>query len=257
MAKKIALLLLVTCCMFGCVQPKNNFHTQPGCPITKTCHLTNIDSVVISGSAQVELVNGANELTITGTPEDIAISTANLQCHTLYLGTPVTCATGLRFKLAVPCLRKITVEQHASVTSNNFSSPNLTIKTKDYGAIKLEGNLGVDNIIQRGAGKIELTWINTNKLMIDSTDIGPVYLAGSANDTLIKATNCAHVDARYLRCKKLIAITANNAEAYVLPLKSFSAYAIDKSNIYYYKRPHKITILTKDSGNVLKPGWIH
>lgn len=257
MLKKIILLLGV---LFGCVacMPHKTAMTNEdaNCPRTQVFKFAHVDTVIVSDSAHVTMTQGANMLTLHGTPEDLATSSIKIDHNTLYIDVPATTAMALTVNLCITQLHNLTVVNHAYVTGDKLHFDDLTIKAENYGAINLEGQLGVNQVTQRGAGKIDLSWINSDKLVIDSNNNGPIYLAGAVKDMLAKLSKTAHLDARYLRTQKATVLTADTAEAYVLATKSLAAYAIEKSNIYYYKRPPKFTVVTRDAGNVLKPDWI-
>ena len=111
--------------------------------------------------------------------------------------------------------------------------------------------------LKLGNGRINIDWIKTDSLIIEGSGSGPVYLAGETDNLVIKLMRKARLHARYLRAQKAHVFTTDNAIAEIFVLDTLGAYAVNNSNIYYYKRPKDITIVTKDTGNVLYPHWVN
>ena len=197
-------------------------------------------SIVLNGNATVELVNGPY-----ATDDDKTI----VKNQVLFI-------TFKASKISAPRLKNITVANNSVVNAKNFKTSNLTITAKGNGTVNLEGKYNINKIYQYGSGRINIDWIDSDNLFIDSNSKGPIYLAGKVNSMVAKLTHNAMFDARYLRTKKASIFTTDTARAYIAVLDTLGAFAVDNSNIYYYKRPHKITVVTKGSGNVLHPDWI-
>ena len=68
---------------------------------------------------------------------------------------------------------------------------------------------------------------------------------------LVKLMNNAKLNARYLHVNKASLFITDKALAEVSVIDELSAYAVDASNVYYYKRPKDIKAVTRDSANVL------
>jgi hypothetical protein len=175
----------------------------------------------------------------------------------LYVNVPAFLANEIETKVFTTNLTKLNVTGNSAVWSKKFRAANLEINTANHGDLKLEGEYSISKIIQRGAGKIDINWINSKKLIVDSNSNGPIYLAGEVKDMLVKLMSNSYLDAHYLRAHKAVVMTTDKAEANVTVLDALSGYAIDHSNIYYYKRPPSLTVVTRDSGNVLHPDWLH
>jgi hypothetical protein len=214
---------------------------------TQKYSLKPFKSIVLQGRASIELVNGSYAANATG---------MKVASQVLHVGTPAL-ATNVPIKVFAPGLKNITVTDNATVSSKNFKTAGLSINAKNNGTINLEGQFAIDKIYQRGNGRINISWIDSNNLFIDSDSGGPIYLAGTANNMTIKLTRDSQLDARYLRAQKASVLTTDKARADVLAIDTLGAFAVDKSNVFYYKRPHDLTVLTKGSGNVLQPDWIH
>ena len=220
--------------------------------ITQKHSLNRFKSVILSGNTTVELVNGQYATNITGSGKDLYSCHTDIRDQVLYINAKSSVA----IKLIVPGLKNITVTDNATLNAKDFITNNLTIIAKNNGTINLEGQFNIDKIYQRGNGRINITWVSSNKLFIDSNSGGPIYLAGIANNIVAKLTHNAQLDVRYLRTQKASVFTTDKAKADILVLDTLEAFAVDNSNIYYYKRPHYLTVVTRNSGNVLHPDWI-
>ena len=222
-------------------------------PITDVREISKFDSLVVTGSSNVELINGQSALIAYGYPQDIKDSNAHIAKNVLYIDKV---NDKVKMSIRTGSLRNISVFDKANVSSKDFKADNLNILAQNSGSIKLNGEIGINKIYQRGSGKIEVDWVNGDKLNVDSNSAGPIYLSGNADYLQAKLTNNAVMDARYLRVRSAAIFTTDNARADVLVLDALGAFAVDTSNIYYYKNPKHLTVVTKGSGNVLHPDWI-
>ncbi|EKE00589.1 MAG: hypothetical protein ACD_21C00323G0004 [uncultured bacterium] len=211
---------------------------------------------MLKGNTAIELANGSYAASITGIKESLNGYQFNIKDQVLYVGTTAS-ASNVAIKLFAPGLKNLTVTDNATINAKNFKTAGLNVLAKNNGTINLEGQYAVNKLYQLGNGRINISWIDSEKLFIDSDSKGPIYLAGIVNSMVIKLTHNAYLDARYLRAQKASVFTTDNARADVLVLDTLGAFAIDKSNIYYYKRPPHFTVVTKGKGNVLHPDWIH
>ena len=219
--------------------------------ITKKYRLPPFQAIVVGGNATVKLVNGSYAATITDTQKHLANYTPKIKDDVLHIT-----ASNTAIKIAACGLNKITVADNATINAKKFKAKKLTIIAHHNGTINLEGHYGINQIYQRGNGRINISWINSDKLYVDSNSKGPIYLAGVANSITTKLIEHAQLDARYLRAQNASILTTDHAQADILVLNHLWAYAIENSCINYYKRPKKITVVTKESGNVLHPDWM-
>lgn len=257
MLKKIVLVFILLFIM-GCVScppcpPQINLQR----PISKTICLPRFNSLVVNGDVTVEIDKGPQKLIVCGTLEDLEKFRVTIINCKLNICGKTTCTHPIYVKLCTPSLKNITVSGNASITKLNFYSECLSITARGNGSINLRGRFDAANIHQRGTGKIEMSWIDSDKLVVDSSNSGPIYLKGNVNCMLVKLIRDGNLDAKCLRAHKAVVLTTDDAVAHVFATKSLSAYASGNSNIYYYKRPPKLTVVTKDSGNVLKPNCIY
>ena len=204
-------------------------------------------SIEVSGNTAVELVNGPysannnNRITVTD--------------QVLHVAAPSSTNNSI-VKVFAPGLKSITVIGSATVNAKDFKTTGLTVTAKGSGTVNLEGHYVIDKIYQSGNGRINIGWIDSDNLFVDSRSGGPVCLSGTVNSMVAKLTNNAYFDARYLRVQRASVFTTDKAHADIVVLDTLGAFAIDNSNIFYYKRPHNLTIATNNSGNVLQPDWI-
>jgi len=255
MAKKIAVLLVFICLMVGCKPVSIDSHSAANFSTAKCCSLKYFNAINISGNVHVELANGAPGIRLSGLSEDINHCYATVCDHTLYIHQDVETKNAIKIKLCVPDLTKVTTSGHAIIRIKNLKTCDLEIIAKDNSSIILNGNICVNKITQLGSGKINIAWVNSDDLEIIANGSGTIALAGRVDNLFLNLSRCAVLKAKYLRARKVVAITSDDATAYLSPLYSLSAYAIDSSTIYYYHYPKHLTIVTKNSGNVLHLGW--
>ena len=210
-------------------------------------------SIVLNGNATIELVNGSYAVMFTGLKKDLHITVTN---QVLYVAAPLS-ANNTIIKVFSPGLKSITVTGNATVNAKDFKTAGLTVTTKDNGTINLDGQYIINKIYQSGSGRIDINWIDSDNLFVDSSSSGPICLSGTVNSMVAKLTHNAYFDARYLRAQRASVFTTGKAHADILVLNTLGAFAVDDINIFYYKKPHNLTVVTNNSGNVLQPGWIH
>ena len=247
--KKILLLFTLFICIAGCSFTNSTNRVL----ITQTNKLPPFKTLVVEGDNPIELINGPYSTTVTGFQKNMKDYTAKIVDQTLYVRTKKT----VNLQVSAYDLKNIIVKHHATLSTKNFRANHLNITTINNGSIQLDGLFNIDKISQHGSGRIDIKWISSNNLTIISNANGPIYLAGIANNVTAKLTKQAQLEARYLRAKNASIFTTDHAKANVLSLSSLKAFAVDNSQINYYKRPVKLTTVTKNSGNILHPGWLH
>jgi hypothetical protein len=204
-------------------------------------------SIELNGNTTIELVNGSYAASVTG---------ITVTKQVLHVAAPLS-ANNLIIQVFSPGLKSITVAGNAAVNAKNFKTAGLTVIAKGSGTINLEGQYSIDKIYQSGNGKINISWIDSDNLFVSSSSSGSICLSGTVNSMVAKLTNKAYFDARYLRVQIASVFTTDEARADILALDTLGAFAVDSSNIFYYKNPRNLTVVTNHSGNVLQPDWIH
>jgi len=257
--KKLLSIAIVSVFIVGCHIPPglNEQQIYPKEIITKNYLLQPFKSIVVEGNPTVTLVNGPYGIKITGPREDLDNYKLSVVGQTLHIVTLSPSASSVFIKVTTHNLKNLTVTDDATVNAKNFKTRGLTIVARDNGAINLEGRYKIDRISQHGNGRINIAWVDSCRLFVDSNSAGPIYLAGTAEGMGVKLAGNALLEARYLYTKIASVSTENRARADILAINKLKASAIDKSNICYYKRPHYLTVITKGSGNVLYLGQTH
>ena len=260
--KKLIIVAIGTIFIFGCnsnfwLKPKpkpksvntvNTTYSQRG--VAKHCDLDIFDSIVIGGNSKVELVNGTCTIDVE---EGYYDCRKNVKGRTLHINSPNSDAA---IKVGVYELKKLIVQDNAEVCARDLRTDNLTIIAKGSGSINLQGKFKIGNISQFSRGMIHVEWIDNDKIHIEGSGSGPIYLAGRVHNMLAKLRKNSQLNARHLRVREASVFTTDRAIAEILVLDNLKAYAVDASNIYYYKRPKDLTVVTRDTGNVLHPDWM-
>jgi len=246
--KKTFLFIILPILVLGCT----NKRYEPQIVQTQSQGLEKFKAIHVAGSSKVELVNGPYSLTTSGLEKKLNNIAIKVKDNNLQ----ITSSPEITVQIAVPDLKTLLVSGNATVFTTNFTATDLTIIAKNNSSLNLAGQLRISKILQQGNGRIDIGWISSNNLQIESAANGPIHLAGVANKVFAKLTHSAQLDCRYLRAEDLSIFTTDNATAHVFALKSLEAFAVNKSNIFYYKRPKHLTVVTKNSGNVLKLDWI-
>jgi len=252
--KKLLAAMIIVFSTVGC-------HIQTAIPVkqaivTHRHNLPPFKAIELNKNTTIELANGSYAVNITGPEKYLYDDQVSVTNQVLHVGASKS-ASNTTIRVFAPGLKKIAVTDNAVVNAKDFQTTDLTIIAKNNGAINLEGQYIINRIYQYGNGRINIDWINSDRLFIDSHSSGPICLAGTVNSMIAKLTHNASLDARYLRAQKASVFTTDTAQADITVLDTLEAFATDRSNIYYYKRPRNITVVTKESGNVLRPYWIN
>lgn len=224
--------------------------------VTQRYNLLPFKSLSLDGNTTVELINGPYAADVTGTEKDLCNYSFTITNQVLHIATPAS-ANKFAIKLFAPGLESITVEGNATVSAKNFKNAGLIVTTKNHGSVNLEGRYTINKIYQRGNGEINIGWVDSDNLFVDSRSGGSVCLAGKVSSMVAKLTHNAKFDARYLRVQRASVFATDRARADIVVLNTLGGYAVDSANIFYYKKPRNLTVVTRDSGNVLQLGWIH
>jgi len=224
---------------------------------TKCCRLAQFKSIVVKDGASVELVNGSPAIEISGIRADKYDCQSFVVNNILYVSNNIKDkAPNVVMKVTAPDLKNITVMDRATINAEKFKGNNLVVTAKGKGDINLEGQINVKNIFQLGSGRINIDWVDSVALRVDGSGSGPICLAGRVDNMIVKLVKSSNLNARYLRARNASVFTVDKSTAEVTAIESLGAFAVDHSSIYYYKTPDKITVVTRDSGNVLQLGWM-
>lgn len=248
--KKILFILATLGCLMGC-QSQQTHNILP-----QDIGSYAFNEIVLQGDAKIELLNGYADLQVNSTIKPIiSINKKILTINIPKIKNNIPIENNTLIKVFNKKIHKITAADNSSVYAKNFRTKNLVIIANQNGTINLEGNYHIDAIYQSGVGDINIGWVDSKNLFINSNNNGLIRLSGVADKMIVKLTNDARLDAKYLRVNQAEIFTTDKALANVLVLNNLSGYAIDHSNIYYYKNPKKITMVSKDYGNILRSDW--
>jgi len=179
--------------------------------------------------------------------------------HTLYIKAPKYPLPGLKKRpvavIRMPNLNGLVVAGPTNVTSKNLRGRKLNITASGSGKLNLLGVIDVDHIQQTGDNKINIRWVKSSTVYINSNGFGSIRLAGTAKVLYARLLGSSILHAAYLRTHYVQVLAKDKALAYVCPIDTLRAFASDSGNIYYYKYPKNITRNTEQSGNVLQMAW--
>ena len=179
--------------------------------------------------------------------------------HTLYLQSPGHPVPGFNHREIVTVytdhLEGLTVAGPTNVRGLDIYSNGLMIQSSGTGNILLRGKIQLNRIQQSGDNRINIRWVDSGMLYVNSTGRGSIHLAGVSNVLYARLRGHASLNAQYLRTHDVQVQTKNQSAASVCPTHTLRAFAFDHSNVYYYKYPKNITQYSAQSGNVLQMAW--
>jgi len=261
--KKIFLCLMSAVLISGCATFKNYYHNyqlyqQEQQTVTVRNYAVNyFDSLVVSGGMYVELKQGMTSLSSAAQKQYNDQITVQIKHRTLYVTLPASVVgKNVAVLINAPYLKSLSAKNHALVNADNLKAQGLSVSADSQASITLHGQMSVDQITQKSDGKIEIAWINSKKMNITDTGHGLVMLSGKAKELTVAARSSAQLDARYLRADRATVMTTDVATARIWAADSLNAYSDWQSNIYYYKIPQHLNVVTKDRGNILHIDWI-
>lgn len=142
------------------------------------------------------------------------------------------------------------------VIARKLKSKQLVINADDSGTISIAGfPINLYQVSADGPVKVRVHGVYSNVITLHSKGKAQVNLRGRADNLIAKLYGHSALTADYLRTDNILVHTFENAMALVLPVRSLRAFANGHSNIYYDRRPIRLTRYTLDSGNVLQTGY--
>ncbi len=155
--------------------------------------------------------------------------------------------------VSTPCLNGIHVSGNADVYGNSFPNREFRIDASGNSVITLRGEINLRKVAQDGDTRIDISWVNSKKLNVISNGNGYLYLGGKVKYLATKQNGNSFIDLRYLRAEEITALSAGNAEAHIFATEKLSAFAREKSTIYYHNPQLKhTTTFSEEEGNVLQ-----
>lgn len=280
---KLLLLGLLSLVMAGCYFPRStphprhfvadygtaklrgslrraNHYLAPAPQIqVKQFKVATFNSLIVTGDFEVKIKSGPQKVTVSDWSTDFANYALSCKDHTLFISkSSFDHKAGYRPIISItnPNLKYLRVGDNAKVSAKDLLSDGLQIVADGYGSVHLQGKIALERVIQNGYGKIDVSWISIAGIAVECNAKGPVYLAGVVTNLYASLHNGGVLDARYLRSREAEVIVIDGGEAKVLPIDWLRAYAINNSNIFYYKIPAQMTVVTKDRGAVLHHDWM-
>lgn len=135
------------------------------------------------------------------------------------------------------------------------SGPGLTLVANSLDQVQLIGVVPLTRLVAQGSGLVSVRWVSSPRLNITGQAWSHIKLAGRVGKLRAQLNGHSHLEAQNLRATDIWALTQDSAIARVFPTHSLRAFAENKSNIYYYKKPVALTRVVKQSGNVLQLDW--
>lgn len=132
-----------------------------------------------------------------------------------------------------------------------IKSNGLTMVLDTNANVIIKGEMIVSTINFTGDGHLKMYWVKSDNLKITTHGKGTIALAGRVDILNAHAYDKSHMDLRYLRASTAYVKSYNKSIVDVWAEKNLYALAINKSNIYYYKKPKYMNKLMGDSASIL------
>jgi len=250
----ILVVLLFTSCISllgGCAHYKAYLKEQQTVTV-RNYPFAYFDSLVISGRMYVEIKQGGFAVSSAAQKQFNDQINAKVQGSTLYITLPgYVPQQSVAVLINLPDLKSLKASNNAYITAPSLKVKTLNITADSHASISIQGQIGLNQVTQKSDGKIDVSWVKSKNLEINSNDNGRVTLAGRVLQLIAKLSGKAQVDTRYLRAQHADIFATRAATAHVWAAKSLKAYADEQSNIYYYRYPLRKTIVSREHGNVL------
>lgn len=233
-------------------------------PIKKISYQANssypyFNSIVADGNFDIRITQGRNAVHMSD--EAASYTDARVVDNTLILEfvpqekkqTADDFPT-VNVNISMPVLNDISLLGNSTLEASNIRNYGLVIAANGNNHVRLDGQ-GVFNIAKidaRGNSEVSVQWVNSPELQIVGDDYAQISVAGVTKLLQVRLAGVSSLDAKYLRPDIALVDTRDFATADILAKDSLYAFAIDHSNIYYYKTPGYYLDSTQISGNVLQ-----
>lgn len=209
-----------------------------------------IKDLKIDGPLHVELSDQQKDnIVLIGT----AVSLDHLQEQITTDGLAITNngEQPVTLKLGGKALQNLSVHD-GSVMSDRLSIKQpISLNNSGAGNIDLHGMLNLRKLTATGTSHTNISWINSSQLNIQGNDLSQIKLSGEANSINIRLNDNSTYNGQSLRAEDMRAKTSEHAIANVFASNRLSAFATDKSAIYYMNEPAHLTRNSKDNANIL------
>ena len=148
-------------------------------------------------------------------------------------------------------LKSIYSNGNKNIIFHNLLSTNLEIEAHNSHNIIIQGIISLNKIYSTGNGNLIVYWVNSPYLWINANGKEKISLAGTAKILDVKLSQYTRLNARQLRAQQGFVQTKNHAQAIVNVRNSLSAFAKDKSVIYYSSPINFMNNYTENLGLIL------
>jgi hypothetical protein len=148
-------------------------------------------------------------------------------------------------------LKSLYSKGNKSIILHNLLSSNLKIKAHNSHQIVLQGSVLLNSIDSNGDGSLWIYWINSPYLTINASGKERILLSGVAKTLDINLSQNAQLLAQKLHANKGFIKTKNQAQANVNIRNTLSAFAKNKSIIYYLTPVNFISKNSEGRGLIL------
>lgn len=223
-------------------------------------NLPSFSAVDAKGDFHIIMSNGKNQsVTLSGNPLALSRVSVRVIGKTLVLKTKVSRSESFTYNSRVVVhivtprpLTSIALAGKSAFQGAALKTSTLKIYTKDTASVYIRGNNNIQRIENNSMRDIDLGWVNSRNILISGAGSGWVRIAGSADVLTARLRNSACLEAEHFRANKVYVETEDDAIARVQPVSTLYAFAMDTSNIYYFRVPRQLAGYTKGSGNILK-----
>lgn len=220
------------------------------------------DNIVADGNTQVVL-NGSNNYSVKATSKSVypeKLIDIRVKNRTLLLSRRALkswkdhARQTVVVNVSMPRVHQITLKDQARINANDIRTlgKGLVLRSHSAGNSQFKGNVQLAEVCNTGPGNVNIQWVSGDMLRVMSSSTGHINLAGTIDTINVRACECSHVDAKYLRAHNALVQTADKAQVDITAIQALSGFASDFSNIRYYKTPHHLTRHVYCSGNVMQ-----
>ena len=235
--KVAGLLIIVVFLLSAC---NVNFVRGSGDLITETRNVSDFDSVNLSGSGEVIIIQSGEEALVVETDDNIMeYVTTEVRGGTLHLGFDTIRAgtispTRLTFTLNVDDLNGLDISGSGNIEAESIETSSLDVSVSGSGDVLID-SLKADEVEARISGS------------------GEVELAGEAAKQDIDISGSGKYRARDLLCETITVKIGGSGDATVWAMESLDARISGSGSVNYYGNP-TVNSSTSGSGQITSMG---
>lgn len=148
-------------------------------------------------------------------------------------------------------LKSLYSNGNKSIIFHNVRSSNLKIEAHNSHRIVIQGSVLLNTIDSTGDGNLWIYWVNSPYLTINANGKERIHLLGAAKTLDINLSQNAQLHAQQLHVHRGFIKTKNQAQATVDVRYTLSAFAKNKSRIYYSTPVNFTSKYTEGKGLIL------